>query len=472
MTSLPSFRHRVALRIALAVSLLLVLSSLLGYAALHAFLYRRLDATVLRLAQIEVAATSDSPDEHVHFHDSVFLSGGPGHATILERFAEVWSLEGVPVIRTENLGVANLPLPDAVRREVTESEESRLFSFTWRGQSYRSILYPLGLLGPLHAPHLLQVAASTSEADALLRQVLAFIVALVILGFGLGGAIGWWLAGYALRPVLEIIDAAEGFRVATPGQQISAHTDTMELRRLVAVLNTMLLRVDAAFANQQRFLADAGHAIKTPLTILRGDIDVALRQVRSSMEYRSVLEQALADLREVSQLSDDLITLSRADGGGLQIQRIEVDLSTLVTRVAARFNGAAQRAGMTLSVAPGPAHVVTGDPALLERALANLVDNAMKYGLPGNHVTLNVILEGSMIAIVVSDTGPGLSEADLDASRARFYRGTTSHGISGSGLGLAIVDAIAQEHGGRLSLESVQGAGLTARMEVSVGSVE
>lgn len=469
MTRPTSFRRRVAMRIALVVSVLLVLSSVLGYFALHGFLYRRLDSTVLRLAQIEVAATSDSPDEHVHFHDTVFLSGGPGHETILERFAEVWTLEGAPVIRSNNLGVRDLPLPEAVRQGVVQQDQPQLFSFTWHGQSYRSILYPLGLLGPLHAPHLLQVAATTAEADALLRRVLAFLAALVILGFGLGGGLGWWLAGYALRPVLEIIGAAEDFRVASPGHSITAHTDTEELRRLVTVLNAMLTRVDEAFANQQRFLADAGHAIKTPLTILRGDIDVALRHDRTPVEYRAVLDQALADLREVSGLAEDLVTLSRSAGGSLEIQRIEVDLAMLVSRVAARFAGVAEGAGVVLSEEPGASLLVTGDSALIERAVANLVDNALKYSPAGAHVALSVQLDASMVAIVVRDTGPGLVAADLEASRQRFYRGVTSQGVSGSGLGLAIVDAIALEHGGRLELISEPGGGLTARLMLAVG---
>lgn len=466
MTRPTSFRRRVAARIALVVSALVVLGSILGYAALHRFLYRRLDSTVLRLAQIEVAATADSPDEHVHFHDTVFLSGGPGHETILERFAEVWTLEGAPVIRSSNLGVRNLPLPDNVRLDVIEQDRPQLFSFTWHGQSYRSILYPLGLLGPLHAPHLLQVAATTAEADALLRRVVAFLAALVILGFGLGGGLGWWLAGYALRPVLEIIGSAEAFQLASPGHSITAHADTVELRRLVTVLNRMLTRIDETFAKQREFLADAGHALRTPLTILRGDIEVALLRARTTPEYRATLAQTLADLRDLSSLAEDLITLARLDGDRLPIGESMVSLDALIGDRAHRFGGVASRANIRLMVGPAEVTRVAGDRELLGHAIDNLIDNAIKYCPAGSTITLTLTGDADWAVMSVVDDGPGLSAEEIGRVRQRFQRGADSRGIAGSGLGLSIVDGIAVAHGGRLSVERGTPGGLVARVWV------
>jgi len=464
-----SFRRRLAARIGLTVSLLLLGVSLVGYAALREFLYRRLDGTVLRLAQIEAAATADSPDESVHFHDAVFLEGGPGHEAILTRYAQVWTLAGEPVVRTKNLGSRDLPLPAEVRSRAIMAGQPVLFSFAWRGDSYRAVLYPLGVLGPTHAPHLLQVAAATTETDSLLRQVLAFLAGLVIVGLAAGGGVGWWLSGYAVRPVLEIIHEAEGFEVADAGHHITAHADTDEHRRLLAVLNALLGRVDEALESQRRFVADAGHAIKTPLTILRGDVDVALRRDRAPEEYRAVLRQALADLRDVSGLAEDLITLARSDGGALEADFVVIPVRDLLRKVVHRFRGAADRSGVRLEVGAEADASVHGDPALLDRALSNLVDNAIKYGGAGGRVVVRALAEGTEVEIGVTDDGPGLDAHELERVRQRFYRGARAHGVGGSGLGLAIVDAVARAHGGSLELGSNGGAGLAVRLRLRAG---
>lgn len=464
-----SFRRRLAARIGLTVSLLLLGVSLVGYAALREFLYRRLDGTVLRLAQIEAAATADSPDESVHFHDAVFLESGPGHEAILTRFAQVWTLEGEPVVRTKNLGSRDLPLPREVRTRAISLGQPILFSFAWQGGAYRAVLYPLGLLGPTHAPHLLQVAAATAETDTLLRQVLGFLAGLVIVGLAAGGGVGWWLSGYAVRPVLEIIHEAEGFKVSGAGHHITAHADTDEHRRLLAVLNALLGRVDEALASQRRFVADAGHAIKTPLTILRGDIDVALRRDRAPEEYRAVLGQALADLRDVSGLAEDLITLARSDGGALEADLAAIPVRDLLRKVVSRFVGAAERSGVRLEVGAETDASVLGDGVLLDRALSNLVDNAIKYGAAGGRVVIDAVSEGTEVEISVTDRGPGLDATEVTRVRQRFYRGAGAHGVGGSGLGLAIVDAVARAHGGSVDLGSNKGVGLAVRLRLRAG---
>ncbi|GIW53158.1 MAG: two-component sensor histidine kinase [Gemmatimonadales bacterium] len=461
-----SFRGRLALRFGTAVSALTLVGSVVGYLALRTILYQRLDGILLRLAAIEAAATADSPDESVHFHDEVFLSAGPGHETILSRYAEVWTLDGEPVVRTRNLEGRDLPLPVEVRERVVHSRSPELFQFEWEGERYRAVLYPLGLIGPQHRLHLLEVAASTRETDALLSRVATVLLVLVGVGFVLGGGLGWWLAGYAVRPVLQIIEQAETLDPRATGHQIAVQTETEELKRLIGVLNAALARIDAAFESQRRFIADAGHAIKTPITILRGDVEVALRRPRAPEEYVQVLRQALEDLKQVSALAENLITLARSDSGALHAARQPVEVDYLFDRVRRKFEGAAARAGSGLECEPASGLVVTGDPQLLERALSNVVDNAIKYAGSAGPVRLSAaVLTDGWVALRVTDRGPGIPAAERDRVFDRFYRGERSAGQErGFGLGLAIVKAIMENLGGRVTLDTGPEGGLTVSL--------
>ena len=306
-----SFRGTLAIRFASTVFLLVTAVSFVTYIVLRFTLYQELDLTIRRLASIEAAATSDSPDQRVHFHDQVFLSGDPGSEALLARYAQFWTLDGEPVLRTGNLQGRDLPLPPAIRQRVAERAVAEAFGFEWNGQGYRSVLYPLGLTGPQHQLHLLQVAASTDGVERVLARTLQLLALLIGLGTMAAAGLGWWLAGQAVRPVLEIAEKAEAMRAGVPRHRLSAATETREFQRLVQVLNSMLSRIDDLLEGQRHFLADAGHGIRTPLTILRGDLEVALRKDRTAEEYRDTLSQALSDLKTISSLAEDLIALAR-----------------------------------------------------------------------------------------------------------------------------------------------------------------
>lgn len=458
-----SFRTRLAIRFGSALSLLMLLASVLGYLALRRTMYQRLDAILLRLAAIEAAATADSPDETIHFHDEVFLSVGPGHETILSRYAQVWTTDGEPVVRTGNLEGRNLPLSADVREQVVRSGTAQLFQFEWGASRYRSVLYSLGIIGRQRQLYLLQVAVSSTQTEGVLRGVLASLAALVVIGSAAGGWLGWWLAGYAVRPVLEITHQAEKLEASRPGHHITAHADTEELSRLVSVLNAMLARINTVLESQRRFLADAGHAIKTPLTILRGDVDVALRKPRSPAEYESVLQQTRDDLREVSVLAEDLITLARSDSGALAPDRHNVPVEPLLARVAGKFERIVRDAGAQLIIEAPPELVVESDSPLLERAVSYLVDNAIKYGRDGGRIVLSADTRSDdWVQIQVADNGLGVPIEEQARLFERFYRGEPGRlAARGSGLGLAIVKAIVESLGGKVEMASAPGHGTT-----------
>ncbi|GMR14285.1 MAG: ATP-binding protein [Gemmatimonadota bacterium] len=453
-----SFRGRLALRFASTVFLLVTAVSIVAYLVLRFTLYQELDLTIRRLASIEAAATSDSSDDRVHFHDQVFLSGDPGSEALLTRYAQFWSLDGEPVLRTGNLRGRDLPLPTAIRQRVAERVVAEKFRFEWNGQQYRSLLYPMGLPGPEPQVYLLQIAASTNGVERVFSRTLRLLALLIGVGTMAAAWLGWWLAGQAVRPVVEIAEEAEAMRAGIPLHRLSAATETREFQRLVRVLNSMLSRIDDLLEGQRHFLADAGHGIRTPLTILRGDLEVALRKNRKAHEYRQTLAQALSDLKTVSNLAEDLIALARsAEAKATPGDGEVVDLGALILSVRSKFAGLASSRGVRIVVEAEPGITVQGNPSLLERALNNLLDNALKYGVPtGGVITIGLRRpDATKVEVSVSDSGHEIPSEELTRVFDRFYRGTAHrYTVSGTGLGLAIVESVAEGLGGRATVES------------------
>ncbi len=464
MSRSRSFRSRLARRFCWTLGISAALVCVGAYALLRIALYERLDGLVLRLATIEAAATADSPDESVHFHDAVFAMGPGASDHVLARYAEVWTVAGESVVQTRNLGTRHLSLPNDVRLRVITSDQPQLFSLTFEGQGYRSVLYPLGLVGPKHQAHLLQVAISTVETTETLAHAARLLSVLAMAGFAVGALLGWFLAGYAVRPVLDIIREAEQMDAAGRGHRIAVETNTSELQRLIAVLNSMLWRIDRVLEGQRQFLADAGHAIKTPLTILRGDIDVALRKERTPDDYRRVLGQSLEDLRATSTLAEDLITLARTDAEPKANPDAIADVGAVIDSVHHRYEAAAARAGARLIAERPPARLFARvDTEQLERALGNVVDNAVKYSSATRIILTAATIPERTVSIAVSDDGVGIPPLEQVQIFERFFRGAVAREQTGTGLGLPIARGLLESAGGSISLNSSIGAGAVFR---------
>ncbi|MEE9576520.1 MAG: ATP-binding protein [Gemmatimonadota bacterium] len=463
-----SFRGQLALRFGLTVLAVAAAGSTVGYFALRNLLLDQVDRTLLRLASIEASSAAASADTTVHFHDEVFLRSGSGSDAILNRFAQVWSLSGAPVLRTSNLGDRDLPLSQDVRMRVVTTERPELFSVEWNGDGFRGILYPLGLVGRQHELHLLQVLVSTEQADQVLANFRSLLALLAVAGAAISMALGWWLAGSAIRPVMDTIQQAEAIELTGGKHRIETTAQTEEMDRLVVVLNSMLARIDATFEAERRFLADVGHEIRTPLTVLRGDVEVALRRRRSREEYEGILEQSLEDIKGVSALADDLIMLARGESGALTPELGPIDVEGLLRKVAEKYRGAAASAGAALEVECEPDAVVIGDRQLLQRAIGNLVDNAIKYGTDGGRITLAARpTNAGDVTLTVADRGPGIPESERPNLFDRFERGESGRRRArGSGLGLSIVKTIAETHGASVALRDTEGGGATFELRL------
>jgi two-component system, OmpR family, sensor kinase len=445
-----SLRFRLAARVAGGMTAAMLIISLAGSIGARHFLDEELNASLLNVASIQAAALTDAPGGEMRFLEWDLTPAEAAQVRELNRYAQVWSAAGESLLRTQYL-TADLPLDSAALREAAAgqlvSREQR-----FQGLPIRSMYYPLERLGALHARHVLQVAAPLTGRNRMLRRLAWLLGGITILVTASSFAGGWWLGGRMVRPVDEVIDQAESLGASDLDRRITAQADTREYRRLVEVLNLMLARLDHAFEAQRRFTADASHELRSPLTALRGEIELALRRKRDTGEYERVLASNLQEVNRLTQLADDLLTLARSDAGVMEPRLRVSDLAERAEIVSERLQRRAEAADVQVRLAAArPVHAVV-DPALVDQLLWNLLDNAIKFTPAGGSVEIGVTARDSQVEIVVEDTGPGIREEDRERIFDRFFRADTArtHSVDspGTGLGLAIVRAIARAHGG------------------------
>lgn len=326
----------------------------------------------------------------------------------------------------------------------------------WEGVPVRTLYYPLERHGPLHQRHVLQVAASLASRNQLLARVGLFLGLLTALLAGATFVGSSWLAGKAMRPVHEVIDQAEEIGGGSLDRRIHAYADHQEYRRLVEVLNTMLGRIQGAFEAQRRFTADASHELRSPLTAMRGELELALRRERPTEEYRQVLASTLEEVVRLTRISEELLVLARSDSGALTPRLESCDVAAVVARVLERLQGQAEEGGVRLVGSAGEGVWGVADPGLLGQVAWNLVENGLKFTPRGGTVEVDLAAGPDGVTLEVSDTGPGFRSPE-QAFR-RFYREdpARSHDTptEGAGLGLAIVRAVAEAHGGSARAEN------------------
>ena len=328
---------------------------------------------------------------------------------------------------------------------------------------------------PAAGPNISRVvgALPTDIAHLAPQLLLGTILALapVILVISLG--VAYYIAGRAFRPVDDLINEVEAI---TDGRslhrRLQVATSGDELSRLSATLNAMIARLESSFTALRRFTADASHELKTPLTVLRADVERAMHPVTTSGERMVALEEALHETARMGDLVESLLTLARADEGRFDLHRETVRLEPIVRDVYETAVILGEDAGLTIQLPVCEDVVVLGDPNRLRQLFLNLVTNAIKYTPRGGHVEIALTRRlHDEAALSVRDSGIGISASDLPhvferfwrADRVRSRRTAADSGWSfdrgGFGLGLSIAQWIVQAHGGTLTVQSRLGRG-------------
>jgi signal transduction histidine kinase len=309
-------------------------------------------------------------------------------------------------------------------------------------------------------------ALSTTGIEFTPRELVGTMVVITPFLLAISVMFAYIIAGRAFRPIDRIIDQVEAI---TDGRSlhrrlaIGAAGD--ELARLSTTLNAFIERLETSFGALRRFTADASHELKTPLAVMRADVERAMSHLATEEEQAEALEEALQQVTRMADLVDSLLTLARADEGRFDLYREPIELAPLAreTLETARLLG--EDAGLTIEATQLDNAEVLGDLTRLRQLFLNLVTNAIKYTPRGGTVDITLIREEEVARFAVRDTGIGIAAADLPYVFERFWRAdrvrsrATERG--GFGLGLAISQWIAQAHGGTLEVQSRLGRGTT-----------
>lgn len=376
-------------------------------------------------------------------------------------YVQLLDREGMIVERSENLGNVTLPYdPDWLTVNLGPNDE--VFQ-TLSIESQQLRLYMAPIIFNEETVGYLQVARSLELPQRTLSWLRTILLTSGLLIVISAAGIGWLLAGAALRPIDRVTQTARA--IAESGQlnqRLKLTGPSDEIGRLVVTFNAMLDRIESVMAAQRRFVADASHQLRTPLTTIRGNIDLLRRSPKLSQADRiGALEDTALEAEHVSRLVDGLLALARADAGR-QMERQAIDFSGVIREAVQAARLHAQRAEVVLDsvVADKPLFVSGDRPALRDMATI-LIDNAIKYNRPGGHVWVELDGRGDLVHLVVRDDGLGIDRDDIGRVFERFYRGASAQNRSGTGLGLAIARWAVHEHGGRIDLTSQADVGTT-----------
>jgi two-component system sensor histidine kinase MprB len=302
----------------------------------------------------------------------------------------------------------------------------------------------------------IEVAASIGGANHALAKIELWLFLVALGGIALASGSGFLVARAALIPVRRLSEAAEDVRTTRDLTRRIEVTGSDELSHLATTFNAMLESLDEAANQQRQLVQDASHELRTPLTSLRTNIEMLASKHRIPADERAhMLSDVVAQLTEMTALIGELTELARGEEQHPVLEEVRLDL--IAEDAIRRTTRNHPDVPIDATLAPT---VVVGTPATLERAVANLLDNAAKWSPAGSRV--DVRLAGNELS--VRDHGPGISETDLPHIFDRFYRATSARSMPGSGLGLAIVKQVAEAHGGTITAESAVGGGTVMRL--------
>lgn len=341
---------------------------------------------------------------------------------------------------------------------------------THTGQTVRMYSAALSDNGKIFG--VVQVGESLAQLTNTLQSItfaLLITAPVVLLLSSLGS---YWLAKRAFKPIHRLTRTAREIKAGDLHQRVPVPKAKDEVQALALTLNEMIARLDLAFTQQRRFVADASHEMRTPVAVLRSITEVALAHDLKQEEYIAVLRDINAETERFGQLINDLLVLARVDESQIVLDYEPVHLDLAAFDVAASLEPVAMERGISLQVEKMEQAIVLGDTARLILAMMGLVDNALTYTTAGGIVKINVTVCHSSTSFSVCDTGIGIAPEDIPHIFERFYRAdpARSRAAGGSGLGLAIVDWIVKAHAGSILVESQLAQGSTFTMTLPLAT--
>jgi heavy metal sensor kinase len=449
----PSIRLRLTGWYVLALCLMLVVYAGATYASVRHEFLEQLDEQLRDDFETAEGRLSRTPAGRI-----VWSTGGhhdPDDEE--ERGSDAWSTLGEEIHRSR----ASSSLPPVVLANVTETAQHT--SVASNGTAWRTLTRTTTIDG---TPVVLRVSRSEERLRSQLWEiltVLAFGLPVAALVAGLGG---YALARRALSPMDRLASEARRITADRLHERLSVPNRNDEVGRLATVINDTFARLQSSFDQLRRFTADASHELRTPLTVIRGIGEVGLGEPRSPAEYKEAMGSMLEEVDRLTSLVDTLLRLSHGDAGTVRLSPQPVDLGELTSEVVSSLTILAEERNQRLQVDASARVSVTVDRLVLREAIANIVDNAIKYSRQGATIDVRVLTRDRQAVLEIADEGPGIALEDRQRIFDRFVRldEARSRDSGGAGLGLAIAKWAVEVNGGHITVEDGRTGGSVFRI--------
>lgn len=443
------FRARLGTFIALAVGLTVALGAAVSYFTVRDQLYSQMDSSLR--AELPTSGNIDLQSE-----GNTLARSGNGFIQVIDGTGDVL----INSLQYE-FGTPDMT-PTAAQVAVANSTSgtSRIDTVTYNGEPYR-VITQTGIYDEY--PAAIQIGRPLSDIDHTLSTLGLILWLVGLSGIAIAVGLGYLLGREALKPVASLTEAAE-YVAATQdlSSTIEVHSND-ELGRLATSFNSMLVALAASREQQAQLISDAGHELRTPLTSLRTNIELLMRRPdMPTGDREEMFADVEAQLQELTNLIGDLVDLARQEE--VQTEPIEVRLDNIVASAVERARRRAPGLDFDVHLTPGS---IKAQAPLLERAVLNVLDNAVKWS-PARSTVEVWLQRGSIWTLDVHDHGPGIAAEDLPHVFDRFYRATTARAMPGSGLGLAIVRQVIENHGGRVTASVPPEGGTVIHIELPI----
>ncbi len=475
-----SIRFKIILWYMLVLALTLSLFSAAVYHHFSARLYSDLDELLISRAEgitdaidmfwaREKVTPQDLNVTEAHEIDRVsfmklaqqWVDRESGRPKLLNFVVRIFDVNGLSIAAMPEMETAPV-LPARTRAEVLQGKsfigDTAVETAAGETMLLRSWTHPVIKNGRL--VYIVQVASPLTAIHSALIDLRLVLFVLLPLTISLTGIAGAFLARKALNPVDSMITTIRQITAQNLKLRIAIPDTRDEIKNLADTFNDMLGRLDKSLSAQQQLMQDISHEFKTPLTVLRGQLEVTLKKLRAPEEYERVLNSSLEEIDKLSSIISDILVLARFDSKEARISLEEFDLAGLARDTLGAIKVLADQKDITLAL-DGPEHgLVQADHTLMRRVLLNLLSNAVKFTPAGGQVRISLgQAAGGNVTLSVSDTGAGIAPRDLPRIFDRFYCADKSH--SSHGLGLSIVKSIIEAHKGTIEVTSVPSRGTT-----------
>jgi heavy metal sensor kinase len=473
---LRSLRFKLTLWYVLILGILLISFSSFLYLTLSKSLRRDVDNKLRSQAEL-IASESLSPLAKLGFENIDQALEASMNLKPIGKFIQVLDESGNIGKKSDNLKNVQLPISLNALKNASKGIITFETNRSMGNAPLRIITFPI--LENNHISKIIQVASSLEDVEDALNTLFIILMITVPLALMVASLGGQFLAYKALKPVDNITQTARLITSKNLNQRIKPPKVKDEIARLIETFNEMIFRLDQSFRQIKQFTSDASHELKTPLTILKGEVEVTLRKERTSPEYQQTLKSNLEEINWMSQIVDDLLLLSKVDSGELRLHKEDLNLTGILNEVVSQMNILAESKKLRIEASNHHEEVhIFGDALRIRELFLNLISNGIKYTEEEGsiHITLTKDnqpdLGNPFVKIIVSDTGIGIAKEDQERIFDRFFRvdKARSREQGGSGLGLSICKWIVEAHQGEIEVASEIGKGSSFIVKLPIHS--